>query len=50
MRIEKTGGKERQKTQREIANEQYESQRLRELGSIRKGKLSKEELTARNVE
>jgi phosphate starvation-inducible PhoH-like protein len=50
MRIEKTGGKERQKTQREIANEQYELQRQRELGSIKKGKLSKEELTARNVE
>lgn len=50
MRSQKTGGKERQKTQREIANEQYELQKQRESASMKKGKLSKEELTARGIE
>ncbi len=47
---QKNGSKERQKTQREIANEQYELQKQRELNSMKKGRLTKEELLARQIE
>jgi len=47
---QKSGSKERQKTQREIANEQYELQKQRELNSMKKGRLTKEELLARQIE
>jgi phosphate starvation-inducible PhoH-like protein len=50
MRSQKSGNKERQKTQREIANEQYELQKQRELNSTRKAKLSREELLSRGIE
>lgn len=50
MRSQKSGNKERQETQREIANEQYELQKQRELNSMKKGKLTREELTARGIE
>ena len=50
MRSQKSSSKERQKTQREIANEQYELQKQRELNSMKKGRLTREELLARKVE
>ena len=50
MRSQKSGNKERQKTQREIANEQYELQKQREINSMKKGRLTREELTARGIE
>lgn len=50
MRSQKSGNKEKQKTQREIANEQYELQKQRELNSARKAKLSREELLSRGIE
>jgi len=50
MRNQKSGSKQRQKTQREIANEQYELQKQRELSSMKKGRLTREELLARGVE
>jgi len=50
MRNQKSGSKQRQKTQREIANEQYELQKQRELSSMKKGRLTREELLARGIE
>lgn len=50
MRNQKSGSKQRQKTQREIANEQYELQKQREMSSMKKGRLTKEELVSRGIE
>lgn len=50
MRNQKSGTKQRQKTHREIANEQYELQKQREINSMKKGKLTKEELLSRGIE
>jgi phosphate starvation-inducible PhoH-like protein len=50
MRNQKSGAKQRQKTEREIANEQYELQRQRELNSMKKGRITKEELLNRGIE
>jgi|694.fasta_scaffold57201_3 phosphate starvation-inducible PhoH-like protein len=50
MRNQKPGTKQRQKTHREITNEQYELQKQREINSMKKGKLTKEELLNRGIE
>lgn len=50
MRNQKSGSKQRQKTQREIADEQYELQKQREISSMKKGRLTKEELVSRGIE
>jgi phosphate starvation-inducible PhoH-like protein len=50
MRNQKSGTKQKQKTHGEIANEQYELQRQREINSMKKGKLTKEELLNRGIE
>jgi phosphate starvation-inducible PhoH-like protein len=50
MRKKSNGSRERQKTQLEVKNEAYELQKQRELNSIKKAKLSKQELDARGIE
>lgn len=46
----KKGSKLKQKTQRDVVNEQFELQKQRETNSLRKAKLTKEEFQATGVE